>query len=170
MIFFYFLILLILSEVRCAINDACTAENVSNGVLKYYKTCAYAMNLADEKGKVEVRKLFKGKVGNKVLVCCPQRKVDKVCESFGKRPDEPDSLVSRIIGGRRAEVAEFPHFAALAFIVENKLSFDCGGALISTNFVLSAAHCCSKKQITPVIVRLGKVGATLCSNMLHRNL
>lgn len=47
-----------------------------------------------------------------------------------------------IVGGKKAEAKEFPHMAAVGFNGPNeKISWLCGGSLISSKVVLTAAHC-----------------------------
>ena len=79
------------------------------------------------------------------------------CTSFGKKPEFDDSVTIRVMNGIMSDLGEFPHFASLGYRKDDGgHSFDCGGALISENFVLSAAHCCIRGR-EPKIVRLGKV-------------
>ncbi|XP_055696410.1 serine protease snake-like isoform X2 [Lutzomyia longipalpis] len=60
-----------------------------------------------------------------------------------------------IVGGEEAQLAEFPHMAAIGWnsTGNNEIEWGCGGVLISEEFVLTAAHC-SLKHI-PEYVRLG---------------
>ncbi|KAL0111199.1 hypothetical protein PUN28_012835 [Cardiocondyla obscurior] len=46
-----------------------------------------------------------------------------------------------IINGTKAEHKEFPHMAAVGFGDFDAISWLCGGSLISSKFVLTAAHC-----------------------------
>lgn len=47
--------------------------------------------------------------------------------------------ISRIFGGVRAELGEFPWLAMIFYSKTEK--HECGGAVISSQFVLTAAHC-----------------------------
>ncbi|CAF4942755.1 unnamed protein product [Pieris macdunnoughi] len=67
--------------------------------------------------------------------------------------------VDLIVGGETTSPGEFPHMAALGWVnQEDGYDFLCGGSLISSRFVLTAAHCIKaarRQPGTPSIVRLG---------------
>jgi secreted trypsin-like serine protease len=54
---------------------------------------------------------------------------------------ECDITTGLIVGGVRANPDEFPHMAAIGYQNLDKVSYECGGSLISERFVLTAAHC-----------------------------
>ncbi|XP_072938403.1 uncharacterized protein [Epargyreus clarus] len=79
------------------------------------------------------------------------------------RPKENRGVVTGILGGRDTLPGEFPHMGALGWrAVIGTWLFMCGSSLISSKFLLTAAHC-SKVSSTdtrvadtrPEIVRLG---------------
>ncbi|VVC36247.1 Serine proteases, trypsin family, serine active site,Peptidase S1, PA clan,Serine proteases, trypsin [Cinara cedri] len=65
--------------------------------------------------------------------------------------------IELIVGGTKAELGEFPHMVAIGFRTASGDSWNCGGTLISEQFVLTAAHCIYSTLGNPVKVRLGEL-------------
>jgi hypothetical protein len=151
----------------CEKSDVCTTSNGNPGIVKDAGDCKFFLSVSR---KARSRFMPCGFEGSIPLVCCPTECPSKVstrflrkaideCTKFGKKPEEENFVgdLFRVTNGKRSEVGEFPHFAQLGYLRDNdEIGFDCGGALISSNFVLTAAHCVRRTR-QPKVVRLGKV-------------
>lgn len=82
------------------------------------------------------------------------------------RMDEQKNVVSKceiietplIIGGVQAKSKEFPHMVAIGYgkSGDTDVSWECGGSIISENYVLTASHCLESDNRGPAIrVRTG---------------
>ncbi|KAG5680328.1 hypothetical protein PVAND_009840 [Polypedilum vanderplanki] len=63
-----------------------------------------------------------------------------------------NTLQKRIIGGRPAYFAEFPWQSHIRI-----KEFQCGGALVSRKFVVTAGHCISRAKLRDIVVFLGEL-------------
>ncbi|XP_037928509.1 serine proteinase stubble-like, partial [Teleopsis dalmanni] len=70
----------------------------------------------------------------------------------GKAKTFRNTLQKRIIGGRPAMFAEYPWQAHIRVS-----EYQCGGVLISNEFVATAAHCIQQVKLQDIIVYLGEL-------------
>jgi hypothetical protein len=63
-----------------------------------------------------------------------------------------NTLQKRIIGGRPAYFAEFPWQSHIRI-----KEFQCGGALVSRRFIVTAGHCISRAKLRDIVVYLGEL-------------
>ncbi|XP_031520475.1 chymotrypsin-C [Papio anubis] len=76
------------------------------------------------------------------------------CASSCGVPSFPPSLSARVVGGETAQPHSWPWQISLQYLKNNTWWHTCGGTLIASNFVLTAAHCISNNRIYRVA--LGK--------------
>jgi Trypsin len=155
--FLSFLLVLATESLAMKENDYCDLLNGGKGLIRSASRCKFIHNLITNNETQEAFKLRLGYEGESQVYCCPVRRSVHECKKFGIGPGKYSDTSMRIVGGELADLTEFPHFAALGFVVNDDLKFKSGGSLISDRFVITAAHCCGKEEKVPVIVRLGKV-------------
>ncbi|KAA0197842.1 hypothetical protein HAZT_HAZT010187 [Hyalella azteca] len=64
----------------------------------------------------------------------------------------------RIIGGSLAEEGAYPWMAKLVIKMKNGNAFQCGGSIINSRNILTAAHCLEDKQKLSILVSVGRTG------------
>ncbi|XP_017002403.2 serine protease persephone [Drosophila takahashii] len=74
-----------------------------------------------------------------------------------RKENSGNNLVIHIVGGYPVDQGVYPHMAAIGYITFGTFDFRCGGSLIASRFVLTAAHCVNTDAKTPAFVRLGAV-------------
>ncbi|XP_017074322.1 serine protease Hayan isoform X1 [Drosophila eugracilis] len=67
------------------------------------------------------------------------------------------SITPHILGGLPVDEGVYPHMAAIGYNTFGTEDFRCGGSLIASRFVLTAAHCVNSASTTPTFVRLGAI-------------
>lgn len=72
------------------------------------------------------------------------------------------ATISRIFGGNFAKENQFPHHAALFYFE----MYQCGGSIISTKFILTAAHCLRYGDFG-LQVQVGTISREFGSGQLH---
>ncbi|XP_017725007.1 PREDICTED: chymotrypsin-C isoform X3 [Rhinopithecus bieti] len=68
------------------------------------------------------------------------------CASSCGVPSFPPNLSARVVGGETARPHSWPWQISLQYLKNNTWWHTCGGTLIASNFVLTAAHCISNDR------------------------
>ncbi|XP_065084985.1 CLIP domain-containing serine protease C9-like isoform X2 [Ochlerotatus camptorhynchus] len=133
--------------------DPCTLTSGGVGQCQRFSECGR---------KYSDRRTICGFFGNEPIICCDV--VRRQCE--GIRPTMR-RISDHVVGDvHTADVGEFPFMALITYINagyevgdEDLSHHRCGAALLSTRFLLTAAHCI-KTDLIPYAVKLGTNDAT----------
>uniref|UniRef100_A0A0A1XE32 Serine protease snake n=1 Tax=Zeugodacus cucurbitae TaxID=28588 RepID=A0A0A1XE32_ZEUCU len=128
----------------------CTLPNGQKGVCRKLMDCGTAVAEKNERPKTCYFE------GTEQFVCCREpRPSELACSEYYFPRDE-------VINGLATAPNEFPYMVALGWNTTkpNEYEYKCGGALISYDWVLTAAHCASVGGEEPAVVLAGGVKLT----------
>ncbi|CAH1396320.1 unnamed protein product [Nezara viridula] len=149
----------ITAESRSKRQDVvCTTPNGEQGNCIHVRSCSALLSLLKKAPENPEYASFlrKSKCGAYAEVCCPS--ADQTVQGCGKTTV---SQHNRVVGGVPADLGAWPWIAALGYrdLYRSNIEWRCGGSLINSRYVLTAAHCVRtppSQFLTLAKVRLGE--------------
>ncbi|GJQ74216.1 CLIPB9 [Trypoxylus dichotomus] len=156
------LVLFLAANIYTAVSKrSCTTPNGEAAGCIPLRSCKLFYDYIESpKNDPEINKyLFESKCGRDTkgqhLVCCGSDLVFK--STLPSRSQCGFQENYRIIGGNKTDLTEFPWLALLERTKRTgETRWDCGGSLINSRYVLTAAHCVSNPASKVTLVRLGE--------------
>ncbi|XP_004520289.1 venom protease [Ceratitis capitata] len=142
----------------------CTAPNGSTGICLSYNKCRDLTQWKVQnnlRNKSDLLKMFCG--NSRIIVCCNQTNPYYSDSNYISKLNPKGLAIleavecsrpkgDRISKGKKVAMGEYPFMATLEYNVEGR-RFLCAGTLLTSRFVLTAAHCIHSHLIS---VRLGE--------------
>ncbi|KAK0072080.1 hypothetical protein PV325_011925, partial [Microctonus aethiopoides] len=129
-------------------------KNQGRRITKFLRR--FMCNIDNENPKVCCPSMFKLKYGPLFPPHCGIPIQDEKKKTLnGNRSNTVINILSRISGGESAKLGAWPWIAAIGYESRNnfsKIEWKCGGSLISSRHVITAAHCIRPNML---VVRLG---------------
>lgn len=132
------------------LNEPCVNPRGEAGKCIFFRECQPLVAIFNKKpASIEEGNFVKqsrcGSVGGSAMVCCPGLDVENRGPGRATLPRPPQcgqDLSDRIFGGQPTDLDEFPWTALIQYRKPNlSLGFHCGGSLINSRYILTAAHC-----------------------------
>jgi trypsin len=76
-----------------------------------------------------------------MIICIHLHNCNAVSTNLESINSNERELSSRIIGGKRANATRYPYYTFLKIFVQSGEIYNCGGSLVNSDVVLTAAHC-----------------------------
>ncbi|XP_017081642.1 melanization protease 1 [Drosophila eugracilis] len=134
----------------------CTTPDDNSGTCIKLRECGYLFQLVESGTLSNERRKFLqnsqcGYRNGQVLICCGNSRMDAQHQgqSLGssllpQAPNCGDNFGDRVVGGKETGKREFPWMALIEYTKPGNIKgHHCGGSLINTRYVLTAAHCVS---------------------------
>lgn len=114
---------------------------------------------AVQKARLNLTKFAEGKVQSvnnlqaSFLECLKNLNLFLECDEYKAQAKE---VGFGVVGGEKAKLDEFPHMSAIGIRANNDITWQCGGSLISEDYIVTAAHCAKPNiRMDNLVVRIG---------------
>lgn len=157
--------------VSIELDNACLTGKAHPGKCVHINNCPELRKIAYDKAVSKAEQLYLlAHICAPQKVCCEKPFVDdhaivsptteRIVEPPPSLPDVADcgldNAGQRIIGGEETEKEQFRWTVALEYNQRKRQGVRCGGSLINTKYVITAAHCVANVTVEELKLRLGE--------------